>query len=337
MSSPRVKQSAAIGPSVEDGSLPVGSDRPSRERVERMQRERIMQAMLEVASERRYQGSTIEAVLAGAGVSRTTFSRLFGDLQTCFVEMLGVVEARSMALVIEAFEGESSWPEGVLAGLAALLAFLDSAPSIARVCLLEAFAVGPHGVECRTRELAVLRPLVEAGRAYAPADRQPSALIAEAAVGSVEWLLRTRLVRGEAPPFIGLLGAAGELVLTPYLDTSALADALGRVEEFERDASQRRQAEPSPWRAADIPRALRNPTARRARAIMRYIADHPGTSNRQVQAEVGISHIGQTSQTLARLEREGLLDKRAGRVGRPNAWTLSALGERAVQALGDSW
>jgi AcrR family transcriptional regulator len=337
VSSARVEQPAVVGQSVEDGGLPARPDGSSRERVERMQRERIMQAMLEVASERRYQGLTIEAVVAGAGVSRTTFSRLFGDLQTCFVEMLGVVEARSMALVIGAFEGESSWPEGILAGLAALLAFLDSAPSIARVCLLEAFAVVPRGVECRARELEALRPLVEAGSAHAPADRQPSSLIAEAAVGSVEWLLRTKLVRGEAPPFIGLLAAAGEIVLTPYLDAPALADALGRVEAFGRDASQQRQPEPSLWRAADIPRALRNPTARRARAIMRYIADHPGVSNREIQAGVGISHIGQTSEILARLGGDGLLDKRAGRVGQPNAWTLSALGEQAVQALGDSW
>lgn len=73
------------------------------------------------------------------------------------------------------------------------------------------------------------------------------------------------------------------------------------------------------------------------RAVVRYLAEHPGASNRQIAAAAGIPHIGQTSELLARLGRHGLLDKRAGRAGRPNAWTLSAHGAQALQALGDGW
>jgi AcrR family transcriptional regulator len=337
MSCAGVELGAALGPPVEGANLAAGVGGSPRERTEEVQRERVLHALLELAAERRYQGATITDLIARAGVSRDTFLRLFGDLQTCFLELLGRVTARSAAVVSEAFEREASWPEGVLAGLAALLALLDSEPLLARVCLLEGLAAGAPGVERRGRELAVLQPLLEAGTAHAPAGRQPSALTAEATIGSIESLLRTRLVSGHAPPFIGLLGSLGEIALAPYLDAPSLAQVLGRVEAIGRDAAARRLAEPSPWRTADVPRVLLAPTAHRARAVVRYLAEHPGASNRRIAAGVGIPHIGQISELLARLDRAGLLDKHAGRAGRPNAWTLSPHGARAVQALGEGW
>jgi hypothetical protein len=50
---------------------------------------------------------------------------------------------RSRALMVEAFERESSWEDGVFAGLEALLVFLDAEPALARVCLVEALAGPP--------------------------------------------------------------------------------------------------------------------------------------------------------------------------------------------------
>jgi AcrR family transcriptional regulator len=337
MSLATVGPAAAPAPPPEDTALPVGVGAPSREGAQQMQRERILQAMLEIAAERHYQGSTITDVVAHAGVSRVTFYRLFGDLPTCFLETLATALARTVAVISKAYERESSWPDAVLAGLAALLTLFDSEPQLARVCLLEAPAAGAPALQRHTRELAALQPLLEAGSAHAPVDRQPSPLTAEATIGSIAWLLQTRLATGDAPPFTGLLQPLARIALTPYLDTPTLTRALHRVEPIGLQAAQRRLAEPTPSRTADLPKALRNPTAHRARAVVRYLASHPGASNQQIAAATAIPHIGQTSELLTRLERLGLLHKRAGRAGHPNAWTLSASGELAAHALADGW
>lgn len=110
MSSSGVELGAASGPPVGDAALLAGVGRPSREHVEQMQRGRILQAMLEIAAERSYQGSTITDVVARAGVSRVTFYRLFGDLQRCFLDLLGVAMGRSVAIVSEAFGRERRGP-----------------------------------------------------------------------------------------------------------------------------------------------------------------------------------------------------------------------------------
>ena len=73
--------------------------------------------------------------------------------------------------------------------------------------------------------------------------------------------------------------------------------------------------------------------AHRLRACLRYVGGNPGASNRAIAANLRISHLGQTSALLARLHRAGLLLKRSGAPGRPNAWSLSTYGAEVLQAL----
>jgi predicted ArsR family transcriptional regulator len=90
------------------------------------------------------------------------------------------------------------------------------------------------------------------------------------------------------------------------------------------------QARSSPVGAVvEIPEPLRNPRAHRARACVRYLAAHPGASNRQVADALGVSGRTQMSALLARLHRAGLLVKHPARPGGPNAWSLTQRGLRA--------
>jgi hypothetical protein len=234
----------------------------------------------------------------------------------------------------KAFAAEASWQDGVLAALSALLESLDREPLLARVCLPEMPAGSPEVLEHRARELAALNPLVDVGRKQSRTNGEPVELTAEASVASVAGILHSRLVMGEAPPFIALLGQLVGLVVCPYLDPDDVVAEVERGEALAQTIAERRALSSSPPPiAVQLPAALSHPGAYRARSCMTFIAANPGASNKQIAAGIDVPHLGQVSELLARLARGGLLRKHAGGAGRPNQWWLTPHGEQIAQAL----
>lgn len=301
-----------------------------------MQRLRIIDAMVGVVAERGYANASVAGVVERAGVSRVSFYELFDGLDDCFLAVLRSVMGRSTALILEAFEHEDCWLDGIGAGLVALLRFLDAEPQRARVCIVETLAAGPRALEHRQRELAVLAPLIDAGRQQASRSCRPPALAVEGVIASVVGVLHARLVSGEAPPFIDLLGPLIGLVLLPYLDASALAAQVERAETMSAEISRGAPGHPldEPNQTHEIPDALKDPVAYRARQCVLYLARYPGSSNRQIALGIGVNHQGQISTLLGRLARMGLLVRHQQGPGRANAWRLTPRGERVSGALG---
>ncbi len=297
---------------------------------------RILEAMAQVVGERGYQRTSVTSVVANARISRMAFHEVFDDIEGCFLALLRRVMRRSTALITNAFEREGSWPDRVLAGLIALLDFLDTEPLFARICLVEAHAAGPAALDQRARELATLTPLLDAGSSRALRDGDLPSVIAEATVAAVTGLLRNRLVADEAPPFILLLGQLVAVVTLPYLGAESAAREMDKAtlvaQSIMRDRSCRHSTGDT-----QIPAELRAPGAYRMRASFLYIAEHPGASNQEVATGIKLRHLGQMSKLLARLESLGLLTKRVGGAGRPNAWLLTHRGEHVVRILHDAW
>jgi AcrR family transcriptional regulator len=318
----------------DDGEARARHGPVSREQAREMQRKRLLDAMVSEVGERGLRGVTVAGVSARAGVSRSTFYDLFTDLEACTLAVLTQVSSRSTSLMSKAFAEEANWQDGVLAALAALLVSLDREPLLARVCLLEMLAGSPAVLEHRARELAALNPLVDVGRKQAPEGSEPIELTAEASVASVAGILHTRLVMGEAPPFIGLLGQLVGLVVCPYLDPHDVVSEIKRGEELAHTiVAERSSGSSSPTASVQLPAALRHPGAYRARSCIVFMVANPGASNKAVASGIGVPHLGQVSELLARLAGIGLLTKHSGGAGRPNAWWLTPYGEELAQAL----
>ncbi len=296
--------------------------------------------MAQVTAEWGFQRTSVTSVVVCARISRFAFYEVFDNIEDCFLALLRRIMRRSTALITEAFEREGTWQDGVLAGLVALLDFLDSEPLLARVCLVETLAAGPAALAQRAHELAALNPLVNAGRAQAPEGNHPPAMTAEAIVAAVAGVLHTRLVTGVAPPFVELLGPLVGVVTAPYLDPQSVAREIDKAARLAESILRERSSRPLQTSSSgdtQIPATLRAPGAHRARASFLYIAEHPGASNQDVAAGIELRHHGQMSKLLTRLESLGLLAKRAGGAGRPNAWSLTPYGERVAQRLKDAW
>lgn len=257
----------------------------------------------------------------------------FGDLDDCFLALLDWMLGRGTALAAEAFDRDSPWDDGVLAGLEALLVFLDSEPVCARACLLESMTGLSSGFQSRAQTLGRLGQLVDgAARQQLSLERQPTATMPEAMTASVLGILRRRLLSGEVPPFVGLLGQLAEVVVAPYLGPAAAARVASRGHD--RALALLKEHSLRPERAGvEVPSMLRHASAHRMRECVRYLAENPEASNQAVAAGIGISHSGQVSMLLARLYDAGLLVKECGGPGRPNAWCLSPYGAEVARAL----
>jgi AcrR family transcriptional regulator len=68
------------------GALPKGRHGLSREEVEASQRTRLLQATIELGTERGFASLTLTDIVGRAGVARSTFYDYFTDKQDCFLE-----------------------------------------------------------------------------------------------------------------------------------------------------------------------------------------------------------------------------------------------------------
>jgi AcrR family transcriptional regulator len=337
MSRPADKRAASLERLVTDGGIShTGRGRVVREQVLDMQRARVLNALAHVAAERGIRRTTVSSVLAHDGIPRAVFYEMFKGLDDCFLALLHDVMGRAMRLMVEAFERERSWSDGVVGGLAALLVYLDAEPVFARVCLVETLAAGSAALEHRARELKALEPLVEAGRQHGSDRDDPSTLDAEGTIAAVTGILHAQLVAGKAPPFVDLLGPLATFVLAQRLNRQSVVDGAAKAEQLARDLTRESDAQPPKNHVEmKLPKSLFHPKAFRARSCVLSLADHPEASNKAIAASIDLPHHGQMSKLLRRLEREGLLAKRAGGAGRPNAWWLTSHGEQAAWALKD--
>jgi AcrR family transcriptional regulator len=315
----------------------------SRERTLAAQRRRILEALAglleEAEGEWRAGGVTAARVSARAGVSSTTFYEIFENLGECVLALREQAMARMMGLTREAFAGEERWPEGIAAGLGALLGFLDAEPLLARVCLVDSFAVGAVVWRRRARELEALRGMLEAGEAGARGDaanaraggaRATRGSRAEASIESVAGVLRNRLLAGQAPPFAALLPGLLERLLGDYrVAPEEIGRALARAEAIVAERSHAG----GPERLVAVPAWLENPNAFRMRECVLWVAEHEGACNGEVAVGLGITNPSHVSNLLRRLQTREVLAKRSGRPGRRNAWSLTPQGEKIARAL----
>jgi AcrR family transcriptional regulator len=305
-----------------------------------LRRARLLQAMAEVAAERGFAHTSVEAVVDRAGVSQRSFYVEFTDLEACFLEILDRGADEVKEIVAAGFSGRDTWQEGIRWGLAYLLAFLDSEPQLARVWLVESMAASTRALERREARMAELLDFVTTSWPLPPSfTSTPLAL--RAAFTAVRGLVDTHLLRGHGRPLIKLLGPLLGIALSPFLDADHIDTQVKRGEQLAKDIIAGRVTLPAPTGTTRtvsqtlevIPATLRNPNARRARECLHYVAHHPGCNNRQISASLHIVHASQTSNLLTRLHTLGLISRHSQGPGLPTHWTLSAQGHSIDRLL----
>ncbi|MDI3417718.1 TetR/AcrR family transcriptional regulator [Streptomyces luteolus] len=150
--------------------LPSGRHRLAREQVVASQRVRMLMAMAEAMQEKGYVGTPVAEIIRRAGVSRETFYQQFRSKQDCFIQSLDAAAELLVQLMegrrdvtpdAEPSDDEPSGPEPSDADADAepveafrtllhiYLRTLAEHPALARLFLVEIYAVGPEAIERR--------------------------------------------------------------------------------------------------------------------------------------------------------------------------------------------
>jgi AcrR family transcriptional regulator/DNA-binding MarR family transcriptional regulator len=289
----------------------------------------MLAAAVEAVGEVGYARMSVAQVISRARVSRKTFYDVFSDREDCFLTAFSQAVEHARALVIEAYERESGWREGIRSALATLLVFMDEEPGFARLCVVEALGASERVLERRARVLDELAAVVDRGRFVTSATTEPPDVTAEGVVGAVFSVIHARVLDGGKQPLADLLGPLMSMIVLPYLGAKAANRELTRpaleVPSDERGTMLARK---------DPLEGLKMRLTYRTVRVLTVIAEHPGASNREIAEGSGIIDQGQISKLLTRLARLDLVTNVGDgqEKGASNAWHLTPRGEQVERA-----
>jgi AcrR family transcriptional regulator len=200
--------------------LPKGPHSLSREEVEASQRERILDAVLDVVGERGYAAATVADITSVAGVSRTTFYEQFRNKQDAFLVAYDEFGTRFLA-DMDAVPAGTTPAEVLSAAADRLVDWGRRRPLACRAFLVEILAVGETGLEHRDRLMGVAEKRFAQVSAWLrsvdPSLPEPPRLVGRAVVAA-SWELTAQAVRAtgdtsaesrEALAYVWLLGLTG--------------------------------------------------------------------------------------------------------------------------------
>jgi AcrR family transcriptional regulator len=200
----------------ESGALRRGPKQQTREHVEEVQRERLLTATVETVGDVGYAGLTVAQVIDRAGVSRRTFYELFKDCDECFLATFEAGVEQLSDLVIESYLEESSWHDGVRAGLQTMLSFLDIEQTWARLLVVESLCAGERVITARVAILERLSSELDARRPREDQRNAPLPLAAKAIVGGSAWIIYSHLLSPQSRSLMSLRAPIMALIVLAY-------------------------------------------------------------------------------------------------------------------------
>jgi AcrR family transcriptional regulator len=115
----------------------------SRAALKPTQRERLIDAIIELAGQFGYQSLSIAQISARAGVSSATFYEQFADREACLLAAYQAVSRRTLARM-ESSLRQGEWASAARPAFAELLRSVQSDPDGGRVMFVESLAGGPR-------------------------------------------------------------------------------------------------------------------------------------------------------------------------------------------------
>jgi AcrR family transcriptional regulator len=202
-----------------------------REAVTESQRRRILQAMVEVVSEKGYPDTRVVDVIGLAGVSRKTFYELFTSKEDCFLATYDVLLGNLLEDTAKGYESNpgSPWAERVAGALGELLKHLAEHPDEARFAIVEVLAAGPRALARRDAALRQFTGFLDAGRAETSTELPGITSLSLA--GGINELLYSEILHGAASRLPSRLPDLMFWVTLPFLGPERAAEERERVKK----------------------------------------------------------------------------------------------------------
>lgn len=289
-------------------------DVETRERAASPERERIVEALIEIAAERGYAETTVELILDRAGLDRPAFDRHFRGKYDCFLSAWQEINETCMREMLEAYNSEGAWPDRLRAVACEIVETLRNDPS--RACFaVEVLAAGDAARARRDMTMRVIASLIDAGRNEMDDPEAVPHTTAEALAGSAYGQVYAKVVRGQADDLPGLVPQLMSAAVMPYLGMDAALAELSR--SFDPPARYRRDvAKRSPRKsgkpevpAEDYPPELaRLPPGRHG--LPREFVIHNQRERLIAGLAEAIAENGYSGTTIAHITRHAAVSRR---------------------------
>ena len=208
--------------------LPRGEHSLPRGWVAHNQRERIFDAVANLTATKGYAGLSLEEIVAEAAISLQTFYEHFENKEEAFLATFEMGHAKATAAINRSLDMKLSWAKNVRRGLTALLEFLASEPSIARLACVDILIAYPH-VSGRVNEANFSYiELLDIG----PEDSYPNMpppVMREASVGGIFELLHDYILHGRTQRVTELIDYVMYIAITPFAGAEIAGQAVAET------------------------------------------------------------------------------------------------------------
>jgi len=290
-------------------------DLETRERAASPERERIVEALIEIAAERGYAETTIELIVERAGLDRPAFDRHFRSKYDCFISAWQEINDVCMNEMLAAFNSQEDWPDRLRAVACEIIDGLRHDPSRATFAV-EVLSAGDAARARRDMTMRVIASLIDAGRNEMDDPESVPHTTAEALAGSAYGQVYAKVVRGDAEELPALVPQLMSAAVMPYLGIDAGLAELSRgfdpPTRYRRDVANkkppRESGEPGVPAEEYPPELARLPPGRHG--LPREFVIHNQRERLIAGLAEAIAENGYSGTTIAHITRHAAVSRR---------------------------
>ncbi len=275
------------------------------------ERERLIEALIEVGAERGYMETSIEMIVDRAGLDRPAFDRHFRGKYDCFLTAWQEINEECMQTLMRAYESEQYWPDKLRAVAYEVVGSLCHDPNRASFAV-EVLAAGDAARARRDMTMRVLASLIDAGRREMDDPESVPHTTAEALAGSAYGQLYAKVVRGDTDNLQSLVPQLMSAAVMPYLGVEAALEELSyssNLPDRYRRAVAVDPADPSVESAPEYPPELaRLPPGRHG--LPREFVAHNQRERLIAGLAEAIAENGYAGTTIAHITRHAAVSRR---------------------------
>ncbi|HEY5288196.1 MAG TPA: TetR/AcrR family transcriptional regulator [Solirubrobacteraceae bacterium] len=205
---------------IERRGLPRGEGNVSRSFVVHNQRERILDALANLAAVKGFGAITIPEIVQEAAVSVQAFYEHFSGKEDAFLVAYELGHRKALAIVERAYETQEEWPTAVRVGATTLLEFLAAEPAYAHLALIDALTASPKAAAVAHDGMNAYAWMLEPGLGPDLNGDAPTALAVEATTGALLELCFVYVAAERTRELPDLSGFAAEIALRPFADVN---------------------------------------------------------------------------------------------------------------------
>ena len=187
---------------------------PVKARTTHTHRERILHAVISLASEGGYPALSIPAISARAGISNEAFYENFTDKQHAFLTAFNDASKRVLTPAMHAFQAAPNWPQAMRETIATLLTLITKDPIFARLAFFEILSGGPDSIGQAEETLSAVSAAFQPGYEEHP---DVPRVVADAITGGIWNIIQHEIGHGRVAQLPELTPELTYIALTPFL------------------------------------------------------------------------------------------------------------------------